>query len=182
VYHTNQYLGNPALTFTDSRLDIGSVSSIPATGLHSFFAIVALSSTTADQNIIGDSGLNWRYGTSSGGSTRYQSVWDGGFGQGPIATAAIDTAWHKPILTYATSGAGGVHFYLDGAADPPSGGTFGSFGYNPPAWLCGTSITGEFLNGQVLLIGYWNRLLTPGEIAALTKITGPADVYMFVMT
>jgi len=169
VYYSGQYNGNPALTFTNARFDIASVGSIPATDEHSFFAICRLSSTSTDQNIIGDSGLNWRFGATNG-SVRYNSVFNGGFGPGSIGTAAIDTTWHKPALTY-----DGVHsatgFYLEGVNDPSSVAT-GALNYSPPAWLCGTSI-GEFFNGQILLIGYWNRILTSTELSDLAPIAPP---------
>lgn len=172
TYHTNQYNGGAALTLASCRMAISG--SITETGVHTAYAVYRLSSLGGNQTICGQNGsfgLNYRLVQNNGGLTRLQFAWaDGGTSMEGTGTAAPDTNWHEGFLEQNSSSS--LAFFLDGAVDTFISGSGVSAGLHSPITIGGTG-AGEYLVGQLQIVGYWNRILTSTEIAAVSTGTTP---------
>jgi hypothetical protein len=187
TYHTNQYNGGAALTLASCRMAISG--SVTSTGVHTIFAVFKLSATSGDQVLCGQngtSGINYRLVQSNGGSARLQFAWaDSGTGMEGTGTAAPDTSWHYANMGQNSSLS--LDFRLDGAADTFIAGSSLSAGTAAPITIGGTG-AGEYLIGQLQVLGYYNRLLTLTERQAVesglsTPVVGPArQPQIFVVT
>lgn len=183
TYHTNQYQGGAAITFSGCQMNISGTGTITTTDNHTGFAIVRLVSV-ANGFIIGQQSLGhflWGVDATVGGSPRLQYLHQDFIGPSRSGTAAPDTSWHQMVAQQSSNVS--VGFNLDSATDPTVTGTGGLANNNPPDAIGGNT-GADFISAQIQVIGYWNRVLTGTEIAQLwtTPPVVIAQPRIFVVT
>lgn len=171
TYHTNQHNSGAAITFASARFGISGA--VTTTGTWTIIAVFKLATTGGDQTITGangGNGLDYRLVQNNGGINRLQFAYSPfGTGLEGTGTAAADTSWHSGSIRQ--NGSTSLAFRLDGADDPTLSGTLASSNAAPT--LIGATGAGEFLGGQLQVLGLYNRVLTLAEIQAVETCVGP---------
>lgn len=171
TYNTSQINGKPALTFSSAHV---SLSGTPSGGAdaHTAFAVIKLASTTTNGTILSGTGgglssFDWWLNKGSPtvnvqgldaaqlafigeGSTTLGTTWDqiNIAERGHSATGGFLLAFRVNEATDTASTSGTAHDDVN----PPN-----AVGYNVP-------VNGEFFNGQIAEILYYNVLLTSTQI------------------
>jgi hypothetical protein len=164
TFHANQFNGGAALTLDSCSIAISGA--VATTGIFTIFVVFSTSSpSTGAQALLGcSSGSGINYGLiATSGSPRLQYAFSqGGTGFEGYGTAAPDSSWHQVNLAQDASVS--LAFRIDGAADAVVG-LGGLAAGNPAPDIIGSSnLGGNFVVGQIQLVGYYSRVLTLTEI------------------
>lgn len=166
TWNTNQYNGGAALTLASCSMAISGA--VTTTGIYTIIAVVRTTAATSGQFILGASttfGIEYLMGFATGGINRVQAAFSGGgTGFENYGTATSDTSWH--LINMRQNATVSLAFRIDGATDPNSATNVLAAG-NPAPDLIGASSIGQYLVGQVQILGYYNRVLTDPEILVI---------------
>ena len=161
TYHISQVNGLPAVTFTNSLMNLSS--SIAASSGFTAFAVFQLAATSAKCTLLSGGLGSFGYWFSGGGG-KMQGADATNQVQLGTGTAAPDTNWHQSNVAF-TNNSSTLGFRLDGASDATLGATSHNITTANSAFAINAYGVSEDFAGQVAEFIFFDRVLSGTEIS-----------------